>query len=318
MNSSSDFDAFYRAELLPILTALETRRRALCRSLGLWAGVGVALAVAAVLAFRAPAALLVAAAALAVGGGLVWRWTTADFVRQFKAGVIAPLVRLYGPALRYDAAGHVSQARFEDSGIFRQRIDRFRGEDAVAGRVGETALEFSELHAEYKTETRDSKGRRHTHWHTIFKGLFFVADFNKHFAGRTVVLPDVAQRALGRLGQKLQELNCCRDPLVKLEDPEFEKEFVVYGTDQIEARYILSPALMRRLLEFKRRSGCPLAVSFVNSAVFLAITTGRDFFEPSVFRTLLDPARARQYAEDLRFALGLVDELNLNTRIWTK
>ena len=39
--------------------------------------------------------------------------------------------------------------------------------------------------------------------------------------------------------------------LVKLEDPEFEKSFVVYSGNQTEARYILSTSLMRRILDYK-------------------------------------------------------------------
>lgn len=56
--------------------------------------------------------------------------------------------------------------------------------------VGSTSIEFSQVHAEYKTETthRDDDGHETTdeHWHTIFQGIFFIADFNKDF--RTQVL----------------------------------------------------------------------------------------------------------------------------------
>ncbi len=51
--------------------------------------------------------------------------------------------------------------------------------------IGYTAVEFSQVHAQYKTESSrtDSDGHTETdeHWHTIFKGIFFIADFNKHF-----------------------------------------------------------------------------------------------------------------------------------------
>ena len=53
--------------------------------------------------------------------------------------------------------------------------------DVNYGKIGSTQVEFSEIHAEYKTEYRDSKGRRRVNWHTIFKGLLFSVDFNKHF-----------------------------------------------------------------------------------------------------------------------------------------
>jgi hypothetical protein len=188
----------------------------------------------------------------------------------------------------------------------------------VSGTMGKTAMRFSEVHAEYKTESRDSKGHRKTHWHTIFKGLFFIADFNKEFRGRTVVLPDTAERLLGRFGKMLQKMNVSRDDLVKLESPEFEKEFAVYGTDQVEARYILSTSLMERILNFKRKTRVPVSVAFVHSNVYVALQTRKNMFEPRIFRTLVNFDIVAGYLEDLRLAVGIVEELNLNTRIWTK
>jgi hypothetical protein len=52
----------------------------------------------------------------------------------------------------------------------------------------------------------------------------------------------------------LQSNNFSRDELVKMDDNNFEKEFVVYSSDQIEARYILSHLLMKKLLIFKDKS----------------------------------------------------------------
>jgi len=322
MKSQTDFDAFYQTDLQPVLTELEARRLQIVRTLTFIGVAALVLLGAMALVLREallqPAALIIVLAVLALGGGLVWKLVTGDFVAEFKRRVIGALVRFHDPSLRYDAAQHVAESQFRASGIFPDRIDRFRGEDCVAGRVGETAVEFSELHAEYKTETRDSKGHRRTQWHTIFKGLFFVADFNKDFKGETVVLPDVAQRLLGFLGQKLQEMNLRRGDLIKLEDPEFEKEFVVYGTDQIESRYILSTSLMRRILEYKRKTGKALHLSFANSNIYVAITTGRDMFEPRLFRSLVGAETLREYLDDLQMILGIVEDMNLNTRIWTK
>ena len=109
-----------------------------------------------------------------------------------------------------------------------------------------------------------------------------------------------------------------RDQLVKLEDPEFEKHFVVYSKDQIEARYILSTSLMRRIVDFKKKTKKDIHLSFVGSKVYVAISYVRDLFEPRVFQTLLSFEPIQQYFEDLSLAIGIVDDLNLNTRIWTK
>ena len=60
------------------------------------------------------------------------------------------------------------------------------------------------------------------------------------------------------IGQKLQSFTTAfsKRQLIKLEDPEFEKLFAVYGDDQIEARYILTPALMQAAWE----SQCLLSI----------------------------------------------------------
>jgi hypothetical protein len=308
------------AALRPVLEELEAeRRRALSRVTLAWGAAGLAAAAAALAAFALQrfGLFVVTALALAAGGAFAAHFTR-TFAAAFKARVIGPIVSAFNPTFRYEPAGGISREEFLATGLFQHRIDRYSREDLVRGRVGQTAVRFSEVHAQYKTESRDSKGRRHTHWHTIFKGLFFVGDFNKHFAGATYVLPDTAQRLFGSFGQTLQSWSSSHGELVKLEDPEFERAFAVFSTDQLEARYILSPSLMRRLLDYKSRSDAAVYFAFVASSVVVALSLSRDLFEPSLSRSLLDPGLLGRYWDDLELAAGLVEELDLNTRIWTK
>lgn len=153
---------------------------------------------------------------------------------------------------------------------------------------------------------------------TIFRGLFFIADFHKHFRTQTFLLPDTAEKLLGRFGKTLQSLNPARPNLIALEDPRFEKEFVVYGQDPIEARYILSPNLMERILQFRQKTGRRIFLSFVDSKLYLAVWFDRSLFEPKLFRSLLDFQTIQEYFGDVQLAVGIVEDLNLNTRIWSK
>lgn len=322
MKTLPEFERFFETSLRSRLEPFEARRKSICRA---WAGFLVALGIFLL-------ALLFAGPALGAGGGLIlggfvagaivagaaWWLLTRGFAPDFKAQIVAEIVRFFDPGLRYGPSECISEGEFLESDIFRQRIDRYRGEDLVEGVLDRTALRFSEIHAEHRTETTDSKGRRRTEWHTIFKGVFFIADFNKDFSGVTVVLPDTAERLFGFLGRKLQEMNLMRGGLVAMEDPEFEKRFVVYGTDQVEARYVLSTALMRRIMEFQDKCGCRLHLSFVRSSVYLGIARTRDAFEPAFFRSLLAFESVRPYFDDLQLITGIVEDLNLNTRIWTK
>jgi len=239
------------------------------------------------------------------------------FYSDFKKQVIEPIVKFVSPDLAYEPDNFVGSDSFQRSRIFLNRVDRYSGDDMVHGKVDKTQIWFSEVKAEYKTTTTDNKGRTKTTWHTIFKGLFFIADFNKHFQASTVVLPNRLGR--GFLADFFKKMNLSRrEKLVKLEDPDFNKHFVVYGEDQIEARYVLSTSLMNRIREFKEKYPNPLYLSFVNSFLYIAIAYRKDLFEPSYFKKLTRFSLVQEFFEDIQLAVSIVEELNLNNRIWTK
>ncbi len=235
----------------------------------------------------------------------------------FKSNVVAELVSLINPEWQYMADYCMSQESYQQSGLFPHHYDRYTGDDFVTGKVDKTDFQFSELHTQYKRVTHDSKGRRHEHWETIFKGLFMHADFNKDFSGTTYVLPDTAERLLGRFGQSLQKFST-RGKLVKLENPEFEKRFVVYGSDQVEARYILTPAIMESMINLSNRFGGDIYFSFVGSRVYFANSISEALFEPNIFRSGVNFRDIKEMYDLFGMITSLIQELNLNTRIWTK
>jgi len=245
-----------------------------------------------------------------------------DFAGRFKEQVIKKIVVFIDAGLSYDKDKFVSKDLFLESRIFQDRADRYGGDDFVSGRIGKTDIQFSEINVKRveKTTMRTNlglKSRLKTNSYPVFNGLFFVGDFNKAFDKKTIVLPDTAERMFGRLGQKLQSINAFHGELIKLEDPEFEKLFVVYGEDQVESRYILSTSLMKRIMDFRNKNKKDIFLSFVASKVFVAIPYDRPLFEPGIFKSMLDFSKIKKYFEDLQVAIGIVEDLNLNMRIWT-
>jgi predicted SAM-dependent methyltransferase len=133
------------------------------------------------------------------------------------------------------------------------------------------------------------------------------------------VLPDTAQNTFGDLlGGWLQSKNLDRNELVKMDNTAFEKEFVVYSTDQIEARYILSHSLMEKLLKFQKGLKHPISISFVGGSIYIAVQSNEDQFEPSIFHSLLQHKVAMEYVSTLHFVIGIVEELKLNQKLWSK
>ncbi len=318
MKTLDDLKRFYDTTLMPDILVLEQQRRGLVRKIGTAAIVALCLGglafvlMAGNMSQVGPAVMIPVILCLIVGGG-VCSLLMRGYVSEFKTTVIEKIVHFIDDSLSYEPRSCIDKSTFMLSKIFTTKPNRYKGDDFVSGKVGETQIQFSELHAEY--ESGSGKDR---HRYTVFRGIFFIADFNKHFVGQTIVLPDTAEKLFGRLGQKLQSLNVFRGELIRLEDPEFESQFVVYGSDQVEARYILSTSLMARITDFKEKTGKKIYLSFIGSMVFVAVPYTSDLFEPKLFTTLLDFGPIRRYYEDLQLAIGIVDDLNLNTRIWSK
>jgi hypothetical protein len=236
----------------------------------------------------------------------------------FKDRVIAAIVTNISPGLFYDAQLEISRPEFRESGLFSTYPDRYSGEDLIQGRYVKTDFRLSEIHAEERRQRKTKNGTQ-TYYVTIFKGLFLIADFHKHFRGRTFVLPDNSERIFGDwLSKKLQYFSGGRGDLVYLEDPEFERHFKVYSDDQVEARYILSTSMMWDILELRRRFATGIRLSFIDSKIYLAIPSSRNFLEPDIKKDLTAPETVYLLYAEVELLLKLIDDLNLNTRIWSK
>lgn len=304
---------FFQSELTPALDALEIERKSVVKKVLL-----IALVLAGVVSwifFKYSASFAFFWLIFALFTLLAIKiYIAKSYVLNFKKEIIKQIISFIDPTLIYLPLSHVSKQSFAESQIFKRPPDVLKGDDYVSGQIGVTKVEFSELHAQYISKS--SRGKKNKV--TLFKGLFFSADFNKHFRGKTFVLPDVSERVLGRVGTMIQELNSQHGELVKLEDVEFEKRFVVYADDQIEARYILSPALMERIKGIQTKTNKRIALSFVGSKINIAIPYSKDLFEPTLFRTIKKFKSIADYFEELVMMIELVEDLNLNTRIWTK
>lgn len=224
----------------------------------------------------------------------------------YKREIIGRIVGAICPDAAYRPAEGIAKYVFCRCGLFSGSPDRYAAEDLIAGRAGATQFACSEVHAQRKVVTTDGKGRTTTRWEDIFRGFLFVADFNKEFAGRTIVTRN-SLFSFMTPGQRAQ-----------LEDPEFEKRFDVYTTDQIEARYILSTSLMKRITELDEAFGGRLTISFHNATMVVAIPDSLNHFEASVWRSVLNRNIFDRECSTIRQLIGIVDDLNLNLRIWTK
>jgi hypothetical protein len=279
---------------------------------------GIALAVLTTGLIGLIISLILGAAAIIPGGVMLYKISdeTAQYKSRFKQEVIATALSALDQNLKLDPYNGISENEFISSQLFTTQPDRYNTEDLITGKVDKTIFYFAEVHAEYKTTTQTKNGTQ-THWHDILKGIIFTADFNKNFNGVTVVRPKDFGSTLGAWFSK-NIISVGDKDVVELENDGFNKNFVTYSTDQVEARYILTPAMMERINELNERSVHAVSLSFINSSMYIAFPLNKNYFEAPIYKTLLQPNLLEEDISILSFMYGIVHELDLNTRIWTK
>ena len=228
-------------------------------------------------------------------------------LRKFEAtrdDSVIPKIVAYFPGFKYQRDSPAEASSITESAII-PRGDRQVGGDRVQGVHSETQIVISEIKT---TEQRGSGKNRHTV--TLFKGLLMKIEFEKPFSGVTLV-----ERESGSYGFALPGLLGGRklEP-VSLEDPDFEKEFRVRSTDQVEARYLLTPDFMVRLHDISVGGQAQnLRCSFVNRKFYLAIPTDKDYFElGGASSTESNFGQALGVYCDIRDVVSLVDILKIN------
>ena len=318
----------FSPELMEALAELRLRRDRTRKTALIVTAVCLVLFLLLGLGFMAPEA----GSGAEAGGMLVGFLFTAVFVAaipytlmmrgvkiQYSKLVVPALLRDIDPGLTYDPAGYIPKADFKRAKIFSYRADSYHGEDLVRGTYTGVPIRFSEL----KVQEVHNNGKN-TNRHTFFDGVFLIADFHKDFKYRHWVLPDTAEAAFGQVfGNFLQKLNLPgRGHMTRMEDPAFEKKFVVYTEDDVEARYILTPKLMQTMMSLydRYRTGASrLAFAFLESNVFIAIPmpSGRNLFEMPSHGDLGEEAVRRTQAE-LKEILSVFDAMDLDLRLWSK
>jgi hypothetical protein len=203
------------------------------------------------------------------------------YFENFKENLLKKLFELSAPEFQYSPNSCVADTLFIESG-FVNEYSEYSGEDLFQGIINEIPVEFSEITVSLKSYTDKRKFRKGK---TVFKGVFYTFSWNKTFSGVTQILPDKMEKLFGGLGTLVQKMNSSallgdgRDPIVKFDNKDFEKEFVVYSDNEIEARSIISEPLMIFLLDLKKNTNAKVYISFVGNKVFLGINNNKDILK---------------------------------------
>lgn len=212
---------------------------------------------------------------------------------------------------------------FEQHGLFGSKTNGGDTEDAFRGVIdGVEFLLFEALRMHYSRSTNGGGSSQ------VFHGLCLRLSFPKRFSGITRVLSD--HDALNKLHEMDSDVSLER---VRLEDPTFEEHFEAVSSDQVEARYLLTPGLMERLVDVQTVLGerTQLRAAFHDRHLLITLDTRKNrLLRARILRGTLhklhhfeikDTSRpvdqmnlTRQFERELAVIKALVETLNLNMK----
>ena len=306
MKSEEEARRFYEHELQSIVQPLEVfrcQKVAKLKAYFIW-GCLFSLIFFVLLFFHTPLVIFFLLGALISFGmfAQILQKTLKALQIHFKTDVLPLILEYLFENYRYIPRQRFAKSVVEKSLLISSNMGLIEGEDYMRFQIGETDVAFCEMCVYgHSSSTR-----------VLFKGIFMSSSFNKTFTSQTIV----TSRKLSILIKNFQRI--VGYERVKLEDVEFEKEFVVYSTDQVESRYILTPGLMKRIVDYKRKTRRDISLSFSSNRLYLTIPNHVNLFEPALFNSFNSFDFMQKSYDALRFTADLVDDLHLNLRIWGK
>lgn len=264
-------------------------------------------------------------------------WLTVPFKKYKKDAkkIIMPKFTKFFDTISYSLnGGGIDKNILKKSDLF-MKIDDVYCDDLFEGSYKGTKFQLAEQRIVAYMHTRN--GCRET---TLFNGILLQFQFGKKFKGQTIVKDKHGQffaSCVLAFLVLLMVVIAILDPTriqwvgfficymavltylywrkkyknVYLEDVIFSKYWKVATTDQIEARYILTPSLMERILKIKKMfSAHSVRFAFFDDTVLIAISTNKDMFEiSSFFSSATNYQRAKNVIAQFCSIFAIIDDI---------
>lgn len=309
-------EAYYEEHLAPISRKYETKRvaclKAARKRLYLSLMIVLGLILLTVIGYYSGVAYFPPLPLLALVGLSWWSFApTRDFKHLVQRDIYPLMFKYFGDDFVYSREMRLDMNRLVAAKVLPQ-YDKVSFGDYIQGRYKGVELTVNELTLTKNVQVEEldaSTNRRRTvtRTETQFSGLVVELSSHKAFIGHTVVLRD-----RGGLANFLSDSHAGL-VRVKLEDPQFEKEFDVFSTDQVESRYLLNTAFMERLQELAKHFGGNIQCAFFRNKLIMFLPNRRTRFQmQSIFNGGTFSAEFSQINREMKQLFAIIEVLKLN------
>ena len=183
--------------------------------------------------------------------------------------------------------------------------DRASFDDRWSGPLGPRAFTLHEAHLE---EERGSGKNRH--YVTVFRGAILTITFDRQFHGTTILERADKHRSWFGGARDTIKLDGKQLDYVDMVNPEFSDTFSVWSDDQVEARYLVHPVYVERVLAVEKAfQGKNVRTLFIDGELVIAIES-EDMFESGSMHASEDRARVERCVDQFMTLVGLCEALN--------
>ncbi len=224
-----------------------------------------------------------------------------NFNTLYNEFIIEDVIRSYYPDWSYHQETEIDA----DSVLQTYLINKGSSIDItnnITGVIGQTNFSFSEIKV-LKNQYLGAKLPK-----KIFHGYFFIFDNNKFTESKLYVRPCLF-KDFGSMDFNEQKM--------PTDAREFDERFATFSDDPVKARYILTPALMARMLDFEVKYKNMISFLFYKDKLYIAFKGNKNFLEPPLRKRITVKTIAKQ--RDIFKLIGsIVEELNIDNYIWIK
>lgn len=230
------------------------------------------------------------------------------FKGAYKKSIILEIFKSLFTDVRYVPNMGISRAVLDSTNMI-DTGDNFYSDDYVSAKYKDVSFEFSDV--EIEEEYTDSDGDRHTV--TIFKGQWYVFDFNKSFKADL----QICERGFAN-ARRGSFFGSKKFNKVELEDIEFNKEFNVYAQNNLDAFYVLTPSTMVKIKELNDKVEGKMLFCFINNKLHVGLHSGKNLFEPQLFKEINIEQNHKQTIEEVKMITHFIDVLDLDNDLFRK
>lgn len=245
---------------------------------------------------------------LAVAGMGAWWWSRLPIMaakKETKSGINEAIATALGLSYAHDCVEGHGFLRAKAFKMF-PGYTRANHEDLWSGELGGNPFSLHETHLE---ERRGSG--KNSRWVTVFRGPVITIGFTRDFHATTLLERSGRHRRFGFFGEK-DELKVDGEVLAKADmvHPDFEDAFTVYTTDQTEARYLVHPTYIEKLIALEQAfHGQGIRTLFKDRELTIVLKT-ENMFESGSLDHNMDRAMVQMCVSQFMAMADLCAQLN--------